>query len=131
MRINKKQPCIYIISNQNGNVIYIGVTSNLWYRVLQHKEGDGSIFTKKYNVHKLVYFEDFNEMNTAIHREKQLKKWNRKWKDELIDTMNTERIDLANDGYSLSDIRDYNLSKYEDSHFRGNDINLVCESKND
>jgi putative endonuclease len=129
MRINKKQPCIYIISNQNGNVIYIGVTSNLWYRVLQHKQGDGSIFTKKYNVHKLVYFEDFNEMNTAIHREKQLKKWNRKWKDELIDTMNTERIDLANDWYSLSDIRDYNLSKYEDSHFRGNDINLVCESK--
>jgi putative endonuclease len=74
MRINKKQPCIYIISNQNGNVIYIGVTSNLWYRVLQHKQGDGSIFTKKYNVHKLVYFEDFNEMNTAIHREKTIKK---------------------------------------------------------
>lgn len=107
MKINSKRPCIYIISNNFGNVIYIGVTADLWYRILQHKQGDGSVFTKKYNINKLIYFEEFTDMMDAIEREKQLKKWNRKWKDELIDTMNKNRIDLANDWYSERDILDY------------------------
>lgn len=107
MKIIKKHPCIYIVSNNFGNVIYIGVTSDLWYRILQHKQGDGSIFTKKYKIGKLIYFEEFADMIEAIDREKQLKKWNRKWKDELIDTINKDRIDLANDWYSERDIYDY------------------------
>lgn len=107
MKINSKHPCVYIISNNFGNVIYIGVTADLWYRILQHKQGDGSVFTKKYKVNKLIYFEEFSDMLNAIEREKQLKKWNRKWKDELIDTMNKDRIDLANDWYSERDILDY------------------------
>ncbi len=111
MRIESKHPCIYIISNNFGNVIYIGVTSYLWYRILQHKQGDGSVFTKKYKIKKLIYFEEFNNMANAIEREKQLKKWNRKWKDELIDTINKERVDLAIDWYSELDIIDYNESK--------------------
>ncbi|HMV16003.1 MAG: GIY-YIG nuclease family protein [Chitinophagales bacterium] len=111
MKINKKEPCIYIISNTFGNVIYIGVTSDLWNRILQHKQGDGSVFTKKYKINKLIYFEEFTNMMEAIEREKQLKKWNRKWKDELIDTMNIERIDLAKDWYSEKDIIEYNQSR--------------------
>jgi putative endonuclease len=107
MKISKKEPCIYIISNNYGNVIYIGVTSDLWYRILEHKQGDGSVFTKKYKTNKLIYFEEFTDMMDAIEREKQLKKWNRKWKDELIDTMNKDRVDLADDWYSKMDILDY------------------------
>jgi putative endonuclease len=55
----------------------------------------------------LIYFEEFTDMMDAIEREKQLKKWNRKWKDELIDTMNKDRVDLADDWYSKMDILDY------------------------
>jgi len=107
MKVNIKNPCIYIVSNNFGNVIYIGVTSDLWYRILQHKQGDGSVFTKKYNIVKLIYFEEYQNIMDAIDRETQLKKWNRKWKDELIDTINKERIDLAKDWYSDKDIIDY------------------------
>jgi putative endonuclease len=101
MRINKKQACIYIISNSFGNVIYIGVTSYLWFRILEHKQGNGSVFTKKYKLHKLIYFEEFEDINDAIYRETQIKKWNRKWKEELIDTLNKERIDLAKKFFTL------------------------------
>lgn len=107
MKINKKEPCIYIVSNNFGNVIYIGVTTDLWFRILEHKQGNGSVFTKKYKVNKLIYVEEFQDINDAIDREKQLKKWNRKWKDELIDTINKERIDLAKDWYSETDLSDY------------------------
>ena len=94
MRIDNKHPCIYIISNNFGNVIYIGVTSYLWYRILQHKQGDGSVFTKKYKIKKLIYFEEFNNMANAIEREKQLKKWNRDWKLKLISDFNPTWEDL-------------------------------------
>jgi putative endonuclease len=111
MRINKKQACIYIISNSFGNVIYIGVTSYLWFRILEHKQGNGSVFTKKYKLHKLIYFEEFEDINDAIYRETQIKKWNRKWKEELIDTLNKERIDLAKKWYSETDVSEYLNSK--------------------
>jgi hypothetical protein len=62
---------------------------------------------KKYNIVKLIYFEEYQNIMDAIDRETQLKKWNRKWKDELIDTINKERIDLAKDWYSDKDIIDY------------------------
>ncbi|MDB5229138.1 MAG: excinuclease subunit [Bacteroidota bacterium] len=107
MPFTPKEPCVYILSNKLGNVIYIGVTTDVWFRTLEHKYGNGSAFTKKYNLTKLIYFEEHGEIMDAIDREKQLKKWNRKWKDELIDTINKNRLDLAKDWYTTEDISDY------------------------
>ena len=70
-------------SKRNGT-LYIGVTSNLIDRVYKHKQGLYDGFTKKYKVNKLIYYEVFEDINEAITREKQLKKWNRKWKIELM-----------------------------------------------
>ncbi|WP_448211113.1 GIY-YIG nuclease family protein [Colwellia sp. MEBiC06753] len=72
-----KLPCIYIMTNSNNTVLYIGVTSNLPQRVYQHKEKLVDGFTKKYNLIKLVYFEQYEDMETAIVREKRLKNWRR------------------------------------------------------
>lgn len=85
---------VYIISNIKNTVLYIWVTNNLIKRIYEHKNKIFEWFTKKYNVDKLVYYEVYNDVNVAIDREKKLKKWNRKWKDELIDTTNKDRIDL-------------------------------------
>ncbi|WP_420572967.1 GIY-YIG nuclease family protein [Kordia sp.] len=90
-----KNPCIYILSNKNNTVLYIGVTSNLTKRIYQHKSKKHKGFTTKYNCNKLVYFEEFQSMNEAIFREKQLKKGNRKRKEELIYKENPEWKDLA------------------------------------
>ena len=68
---------VYIMSNKNRNVFYIGVTTNLRERVAQHVSGNGCQFTNKYKCHFLVYYEEFNNIETAIAREKQLKNWNR------------------------------------------------------
>lgn len=100
-------PCVYILSNELGNVLYIGVTSDIWFRILEHKHGNGSHFTKRYNLKKLIYYEELESISDAIQREKQLKKWNRSWKDELIDTMNKNRVDLSRDWYSEEDFVDY------------------------
>ena len=91
----KKGGYIYIMSNKNRTVLYIGVTSTLYWRVLQHKEGSGSTFTKKYNCFDLVYYEMFFSIEEAISREKQLKKWKRAWKDELIKKLNPKLEDLT------------------------------------
>lgn len=69
-------------------MIYIGVTNDLKRRVFEHKEEKVDGFTKKYNVHKLVYFEHFTHIEYAIKREKQLKKWKRLWKNELVEKKN-------------------------------------------
>lgn len=84
----------YILSNKSNTTLYIGVTNELERRVAEHRAGINPGFTKKYNCHKLVYFESFSDIEQAIAREKQLKKWSRAKKDALIDTMNKERIDL-------------------------------------
>jgi putative endonuclease len=89
-----KKSYVYILSNKNKSVLYIGVSSNLVKRIEEHKNSEGSIFTKKYNVIELVYFEEFTEINEAIKREKQLKKWNRSWKWNLIKEFNPNLIDL-------------------------------------
>lgn len=85
---------IYILSNKTNSTLYVGVTNDLERRVAEHKSGELPGFTQKYNCHKLVYFERFSEVEQAIAREKQLKKWSRIKKDWLIDTMNKERLDL-------------------------------------
>jgi len=91
-----KESFIYILSNKNRNVLYIGVTSKLIKRIEEHKNDIGSIFTKKYNVHDLLYVEKFNDINLAIKREKQLKNWNKAWKWNLIKETNPNLIDLYN-----------------------------------
>ena len=92
-----KEPCVYILSNHRRGTLYIGVTSNLIKRVWEHKQGLVDGFTKKYQIHTLVYFEMADDMPTAIAREKQLKKWRRMWKIELVEKQNNEWRDLYAD----------------------------------
>ncbi len=89
-----KQPCIYILTNHRNTTLYIGVTSNLIQRVYQHKNKLVEGFSAKYKLNKLIYFEQFDDMNNAILREKRLKKWNRAWKNQLINECNPDWIDL-------------------------------------
>ena len=81
---------VYILANTNHTVLYIGVTGNLRRRVYEHKTGVIEGFTKKYRVHKLVYFENCHDIKDAIKREKQLKGWTREKKKALIETVNPE-----------------------------------------
>ena len=89
-----KEPCVYILASKKNGTLYIGVTSNLPKRVWEHKNNLIESFTKKYGVHQLVYFEQLEDMVSAITREKQLKKWNRAWKIHLIEKQNPEWKDL-------------------------------------
>lgn len=90
---------VYIMSNYTRSVLYIGVTNDLRLRVLQHKNGEGSVFTSKYKCYYLLHFEEYFQIDAAIAREKQLKNWMRKWKDELIKKDNPDLNDLASDWY--------------------------------
>jgi len=86
---------VYIVCNFNHNVRYIGVTSNLFARITEHREkAHPDSFTARYNCSKLVYFENFGRIEEAIYREKQLKKWKRAWKMDLITSFNPEWCDL-------------------------------------
>ncbi|MEZ4841540.1 MAG: GIY-YIG nuclease family protein [Flavobacteriaceae bacterium] len=89
-----KESYVYIISNKNRTVLYIGVTSDLIKRITEHKDGKGSVFTKKYNVKELLYFEVFDNIEQAIVREKQLKNWHKEWKWNLIKENNPVLKDL-------------------------------------
>ena len=89
-----KQPAVYILASDRNGTLYIGVTGNLQQRVWEHKSDLVDGFTRKYGVHRLVYYELHDDMMSAIRREKQLKKWNRVWKLELIETQNPEWEDL-------------------------------------
>ena len=81
---------IYILTNIRKTIFYIGITNNLERRVLEHKNSNDQSFTRKYNIHFLVYFEEFTDINKAIKREKQLKGWTRMKKEKLIRTINPE-----------------------------------------
>ncbi|MDI6402412.1 GIY-YIG nuclease family protein [Balneolaceae bacterium ANBcel3] len=91
----KKRGYIYIMANQHNNVLYIGVTSNLVCRIAEHKAKINKSFTSKYNCDKLVYYEVFSSIGVAIQREKQLKNWKRKWKEELVAGKNPTWRDLS------------------------------------
>ena len=106
----KKQGFVYILSNRNRTTLYIGVTGNLQQRVLQHKAGVGSVFTKRYALTDLVYWEQLNGMDEAIEREKQLKRWHREWKWNLIREKNPQLIDLAADWYSGEEVEAYRVA---------------------
>ncbi|MFA6094546.1 MAG: GIY-YIG nuclease family protein [Candidatus Paceibacterota bacterium] len=85
---------LYILASKRNGTLYIGVTNNLERRVFEHKNKTVEGFTKKYNVTQLVYYEETNDVNSALQREKQLKKWNRQWKLRLIEEKNPEWVDL-------------------------------------
>ncbi len=79
---------VYIITNQNNTVLYIGVTNDLKRRIYEHKNKIFKGFSSKYNIEKLVYYEIHNNINEAIVREKRLKEWKREWKDRVINELN-------------------------------------------
>ncbi len=93
-----KEGFVYILTNQRRTVLYIGVTSDLVTRMKDHHIGRGSEFCRRYQVKILVYYELFLDIRSAIRREKQLKKWKREWKIELIKKRNPEMKDLLQKG---------------------------------
>ena len=90
----EKEFYVYIMSSQRNGTLYVGVTSNLINRVWQHKSSEIEGFTNRYKVHDLVYYEKHENACSAIHREKRLKDWRRKWKLELIESINPTWKDL-------------------------------------
>jgi putative endonuclease len=92
--MEEKSPAVYIMASRKDGVLYIGVTSALWNRIATHKDAGIKGFTHHYNVHHLVWYEHHHSMDAAIKREKQLKKWNRAWKIELIEKFNPEWKDM-------------------------------------
>ena len=92
--MNSNSYYVYILANQNNTTLYIGVTNDLIRRVYEHKNHLVKGFTDKYNISKLICFEDTNDVYSAISREKQLKKWTRKKKEFLINKINPQWIDL-------------------------------------
>ena len=89
-----KEPCVYILASTRNGTLYVGVTSELDQRTSLHKQDLIEGFTKRYGVHRLVYYEMHNTMPEAILREQRLKKWNRAWKIRLIESMNPDWVDL-------------------------------------
>lgn len=108
-----KQPAVYILASRRNGTSYTGVTGDLVKRVWEHRCGLVEGFTKRYGVHHLVYFEGYDQITEAIRREKQIKKWNRAWKIDLIEKSNPRWRDLWPVIVGGEDV---------DSHFRGNDV---------
>lgn len=90
-----KTYAVYILTNYNETTFYIGVTGDLQKRIWEHKNKVIEGFTKKYNVDRLVYYELTEDVESALNREKQLKRWHRQWKINLIKEMNPEFKDLS------------------------------------
>ena len=95
----KKKYWVYIMTNRWNTVLYIGVTNNITRRVMQHKSGKGGLFTRKYNLGKLVYIEMTDDILSAIRREKQLKAGSREKKNALITSVNPEWRDLSDESF--------------------------------
>lgn len=89
-----KQYYVYILASKRNGTLYIGVTGDLVKRVYEHKQNDVEGFTKQYKVHNLVYYDTYGDVSEAILREKQMKKWNRQWKINLIEKHNPQWVDL-------------------------------------
>lgn len=86
---------IYLLTNWNNKVMYVGMTNDLRRRIFEHKNKLLEGFTKKYNINKLVYFDETNDVLTAIAREKEIKRWRREKKNKLVESMNPEWNDLS------------------------------------
>jgi putative endonuclease len=92
--MTEQRHSVYIMASRRNGTLYVGVTNNLALRAFQHRVGQGSRFTTKYAVNMLVWYEHYDDINEAIAREKQLKKWERRWKLELIERLNPQWADL-------------------------------------
>ncbi len=90
---------VYILTNQNNRVMYVGVTNNITHRIYQHRHKLIKGFTEKYNIIKLVYFEETADILAALRSQKQVKKWRREKKDTLVSGMNPDWRDLAEDWF--------------------------------
>jgi putative endonuclease len=112
----EKQPYVYLLASDRNGTLYVGVTSDLIKRAWQHREHATDGFSRRYCVTRLVWFEAHATMESAIQREKRIKKWNRAWKVDLIDAMNSSWRDLWPDI-----IGQVPTTKSMDSRFRGND----------
>lgn len=99
-----KQYYVYILAGRRHGTLYIGMTSDLIRRVSEHRQGKVGGFTRQYRIHRLVYFETTSDVRVAIEREKQMKKWNRCWKVEIIEKSNPTWRDLYREiaGFPLS-----------------------------
>lgn len=113
----EKQPAVYILASGPRGTIYTGVTSALWDRVATHKHGGILGFTAKYRVYSLVWYEHHDTMESAILREKRIKKWKRDWKVRMIEELNPNWIDLHDE---IDAERNYTEPKLG-SRLRGND----------
>jgi len=91
----ERNPCVYILASKPVGTLYIGVTSDLIARLWQHRNGATRGFASRYSVYRLVRYEMFRDMESAISREKQLKRWHRPWKVNLIESENLDWHDLA------------------------------------
>jgi len=94
--MNSKSYYVYILASERNGTLYIGFTNDLKRRIFEHRNNLIDGFTKKYKVHSLVYYEETNDVNSAIEREKILKTWNRHWKTNLIEKENPDWNDLYN-----------------------------------
>ena len=92
-----KEPCVYLLARSSHGTFYTGVTSNLLQRIYQHRAEAFDGYTAEYGIKRLVWFERHELMETAIRREKQIKRWLRKWKYDLVNAANPTWRDLAKD----------------------------------
>ena len=92
--MDKKQPAVYILASRKNGTLYVGVTSNLKKRIWERKSNQVENFTKKYQVHTLVWYELHESMESAIQKEKNIKNWKRQWKINAIELSNPEWCDL-------------------------------------
>lgn len=95
MSASSRNYYVYLLTNWNNKVMYVGVTNNLQRRIYEHKHKFVKGFTQKYNVNKLVYFEETTDVHSALEREKEIKKWRREKKDALVLKDNSEWQDLS------------------------------------
>ncbi|ANH83784.1 hypothetical protein A8C56_08065 [Niabella ginsenosidivorans] len=97
--MNEHHYTVYIVSNYLRTVLYTGVTNDIVRRMSEHKSGEQKGFTSRYRCYYLVYFEEFSDIRNAIAREKQLKRWHREWKLNLIKTQNPDMKDLSDEWF--------------------------------
>ena len=93
----EREPCVYLLARASHSTLYTGVTSNLLQRIHQHRSGSFGGFTRRWGIKRLVWFEIHSTMESAIHCEKQIKRWRREWKYDLIAKDNPAWRDLAED----------------------------------
>ena len=95
--MTEKAYYVYLLTNWNNKIMYVGITNDLERRIYEHKEKVVKGFTEKYNVNKLVYYEQTSDVDAALNREKEIKKWRREKKDSLVENTNPLWRDLSED----------------------------------